>query len=255
MAVSKVLTDIHCHILPGIDDGAKDPDMSGALLLSEKQQGVSKILFTPHYYANEISVEGFIRRREEALEKIQGPLERLELKTALGAEVRMQEELVGMDMKPLRMGDTPYLLLEFPFLSGTYPLWGEMIVEQLLDQGIRPLFAHIDRYEYFMNDREKLDHFREMGCIFQVNADSVISKRRSPVVFELMKAGYVHVLGSDAHSPEKRPVHLKSALEKVESKMGSGMAAFLTENADAVFRGEEVDPFRKPPRKKILGLF
>jgi protein-tyrosine phosphatase len=186
---------------------------------------------------------------------MQGTIGRLELKTALGAEVRMQEELIGMDLRPLRMGDTPYLLLEFPFLSGTYPLWGEMIVEQLLDQGIRPLFAHIDRYEYFMNDREKLDHFREMGCIFQVNADSVISRHRSPAVFELMKAGYVHVLGSDAHSPEKRPVHLKSAWEKVESKMGSGMAAFLTENADAVFQGEEVDPFRKPPRKKILGLF
>ena len=133
MAVSKVLTDIHCHILPGIDDGAKDPDMSGALLLSEKQQGVSKILFTPHYYANEISVDGFIRRRADALERMQKTLERLEIETALGAEVRMQEELIGMDMRPLRMGDTPYLLLEFPFLSGTYPLWGEMIVEQLLD--------------------------------------------------------------------------------------------------------------------------
>ena len=255
MAVSKVLTDIHCHILPGIDDGAKDPDMSGALLLSEKQQGVSKILFTPHYYANEISVDGFIRRREDALERMQKVLERLEIETALGAEVRMQEELIGMDMRPLRMGDTPYLLLEFPFLSGTYPLWGEMIVEQLLDQGIRPLFAHIDRYDYFMNDTEKLDHFREMGCIFQINADSVISRRRSPAVFELMKGGYVHVLGSDAHSPEKRPVHLKSALERVEAKLGSGMAAFLSENADAVFGGEKVDPLRKPPRKKILGLF
>ena len=94
-----------------------------------------------------------------------------------------------------------------------------------------------------------------MGCIFQVNADSVISRRRSPAVFELMKGGYVHVLGSDAHSPEKRPVHLKSALERVEAKLGSGMAAFLSENADAVFRGEKVDPLRKPPRKKILGLF
>jgi len=255
MAISKNLTDIHCHILPGIDDGAKDTDMSGALLLSEKQQGVSQILFTPHYYANEISVEGFINRREDAFRKLQEPLERLGLKTALGAEVRMQEELIGMDLRALRMGDTPYLLLEFPFLSGTYPLWGEMIVEQLLDQGIRPLFAHIDRYEYFMNDTEKLDHFREMGCIFQVNADSVISRRRSSAVFELMKEGYVHALGSDAHSPDKRPVHLKSALEKVETKLGSGMASFLSENADAVFRGEKVDPFRKPPRKKILGIF
>jgi protein-tyrosine phosphatase len=255
MAVSKVLTDIHCHILPGIDDGAKDADASGALLLSEKQQGISQIIFTPHYYADEISVEGYIKRRQDALDRMQNSLGRMGLKTALGAEVRMQEELVGMDMRPLRMGDTSYLLLEFPFLSGTYPLWGEMIVEQLLDQGIRPLFAHIDRYEYFMNDREKLDHFREMGCIFQVNADSVVSRHRSPAVLELMKAGYVHMLGSDAHSVEKRPVNLKSALDRVEKKLGSGMAAFLRGNADAVFRGEAVDPMGKPPRKKLFGIF
>lgn len=255
MKANTVLTDIHCHILPGIDDGAKDADMSGALLLSEMQQGVSQILFTPHYYADEISVEGFAARRGEALERMREAIERLGLKTALGAEVRMQEELIGMDLSPLRMGDTPYLLLEFPFLAGTYPLWSELIVGQLLDRGIRPVFAHIDRYEYFMNDTEKLDHFLDMGCIFQVNADSVISRRRAPAVYELMKAGYVHVLGSDAHSPEKRPANLNSAVDRVESRLGSGMAAFLTENADAIFRGEKVDPFRKPPRKKFFGIF
>lgn len=255
MADHTVLTDLHCHILPGIDDGAKDADMSGALLLSEKQQGVSQILFTPHFYADEISVEGFTLRRGAALERMKDTIGRLGLKVSLGAEVRMQEEIIGMDFRPLRMGDTPYLLLEFPFLSGTYPLWSELIIEQLLDQGIRPLFAHIDRYDFFMNDTERLSHFREMGCIFQVNADSVISRRRSSKVFELMREGYVHVLGSDAHSPEKRPANLKSAMKQVESKLGKGMAGFLTENADAVFRGEAVDPFRKPPRKKLFGIF
>lgn len=255
MSEHTLLTDLHCHILPGIDDGAKDADMSGALLLSEKQQGTGQILFTPHYYANEVGTEEFILRRGAAFERMQETINRLDLKTSLGAEVRMQEELIGMDMRPLRMGDTSYLLLEFPFLSGTYPLWGEMIVEQLLDQGIRPLFAHIDRYDFFMNDTERLSHFREMGCIFQVNADSVISRRRSPRVYELMRNGFVHVLSSDAHSLEKRPVNLKSALDHVEAKLGRGMAGFLMENADAIFRGEAVDPFRKPPRKKLFGIF
>ena len=255
MKTNTVLTDIHCHILPGIDDGAKDADMSGALLLSEKQQGVSQILFTPHYYADEISVEGFAAKRGEALERMREAIERLGLKTALGAEVRMQEEIIGMDLRPFRMGDTPYLLLEFPFLSRTYPLWSDLIVKQLLDQGIRPLFAHIDRYDYFLNDTEKLDHFLDMGCIFQVNADSVISRRRSGRVMELMKDGYVHVIASDAHSPEKRPVHLKSAISRVEGKFGRGMTGFLLENADAVFRGENVDPFRRPPRRKLFGIF
>lgn len=255
MTDQKILTDLHCHILPGIDDGAKDPDMSGALLLSEKQQGVSQILFTPHYYADEQSPEDFIKRRGAALERMKDTIERLDLNVSLGAEVRMQEEIVGMDLSPLRMGDTSCLLLEFPFLSGTYPLWGEMIVEQLLSQGIRPLFAHIDRYDFFMNDTERLSRFRDMGCLFQVNADSVLSRRRSPRVFEMMEEGFVHVLSSDAHSPEKRPVNLRSALTRVEGKLGRGMAEFLADNADALFKGEAVDPFKKPPRKRLFGIF
>lgn len=255
MAEQRILTDLHCHILPGIDDGAKDPDMSGALLLSEKQQGVSQILFTPHYYADEQSPEEFVKRRAAALERMKDTIGRLDLKVSLGAEVRMQEEIVGMDLGLLRMGDTPYLLLEFPFLSGTYPLWGEMIVEQLLSQGIRPLFAHIDRYDFFMNDTDRLSHFRDMGCIFQVNADSVLSRRRSSRIFELMGEGFVHVLSSDAHSPEKRPANLHSALTRVEGKLGRGMAEFLNDNADALFKGEAVDPFKKPPRKRFFGIF
>ena len=255
MAERNYLTDLHCHILPGIDDGAKDPDMSGVLLLSEHQQGTRQILFTPHFYADEINPEGFTERREKALARMRPTLDRLSLSVKLGAEVRMQEEIIGMDMSLLRMGDTPYLLLEFPFLSGTYPLWGDRIVNQLLDQGIRPLFAHIDRYDYFLGDTDRLDHFLDKGCIFQVNADSIISRRRSPRVFELMKAGYVHVISSDAHSPEKRPVNLRAALDKVEAKLGRGTADFLVENAAAVYDGREVDPFRKPPRKKILGIF
>ena len=51
------MTDIHCHILPGIDDGAQNPDMSGALLLSEQQQGIRQILFTPHFYARDMKEE------------------------------------------------------------------------------------------------------------------------------------------------------------------------------------------------------
>ena len=249
------LTDLHCHILPGIDDGAKDPDMAGTLLLSEHQQGTRQILFTPHFYADQTDPESFVKRREEALARMQPALDRLSISVKLGAEVRMQEEITGMDLSLLKMGDTPYLLLEFPFLSGTYPLWGDMIVDQILSQGMRPLFAHIDRYDYFMGDTRKLDHFREKGCIFQVNADSIISKRRSPGVFELIRAGYVHVVSSDAHSPERRPVNLRAALDRVEAKLGRGTADFLRENAAAVFEGREVDPFKKPPRKKIFGIF
>ena len=249
------MTDIHCHILPGIDDGAQNPDMSGALLLSEQQQGIRQILFTPHFYARDMKVEEFCRHRAAAFARMEETIDRLDLETALGAEVRMDEELFDIDFTNLCMGDSRYLLLEWPFLSGTFPLWGEEIVDILLRQGIIPVFAHIDRYDYFFGDEERLYHFLEKGCLFQVNADSCISRRRSPRVYELMRAGLVHMIGSDAHNPEKRPCHLKSAIEGIEKKLGSNTVEFLMENADAIFHDREIDGLKKPKRKKLFGIF
>ena len=249
------MTDIHCHILPGIDDGAQNPDMSGALLLSEQQQGIRQILFTPHFYACDMKVEEFCRHRAAAFARMEETIDRLDLETALGAEVRMDEELFDIDFTNLRMGDSRYLLLEWPFLSGTFPLWGEGIVDSLLRQGLIPVFAHIDRYDYFFGDKERLYHFLEKGCLFQVNADSCISRRRSPRAYELMREGLVHMIGSDAHNPEKRPCHLKSAMEGIEKKLGSNTAEFLMENADAIFHDREIDGLKKPKRKKLFGIF
>ena len=252
---NNIMTDVHCHILPGIDDGAQYPDISGALLLSEHQQGIRQILFTPHFYAHDMKVEDYCRHRAAAYESMKETIGRLGLETALGAEVRMDEELFDIDFTDLRMGDSRYLLLEWPFLSGTFPLWGEEIVDILLRQGLTPVFAHIDRYDYFFGDEERLYHFLEKGCLFQVNADSCISRRRSPRVFELMKEGLVHIVGSDAHNTDKRPCHLKSAMEGIEKKLGSNTVEFLMENADAIFHDREIDGFKKPKRKKVFGIF
>ena len=106
------LTDLHCYILPGIDDGAQNPDISGALLLSEQQQGIRQIMFTPHFYAHDLKVEDYCRHRNAAYESMKETIGRLGLVTALGAEVRMDEELFDIDFSDLRMGDSRYLLLE-----------------------------------------------------------------------------------------------------------------------------------------------
>lgn len=252
---NSILTDLHCHILPGIDDGAQTADISGALLLSEHQQGVSQIMFTPHFYAHDMDIDNYFMARQGAYEKIKDTCRRLNLQTALGAEVRMDEELFNLDFDRLRMGNTRYLLLEWPFLSGTFPLWGEEIVNRILRQGIVPIFAHIDRYDFFFRDEERLQYFLEKGCLFQINTDSCISRRRSPRVFELMKYGLVHIICSDAHNMDKRPCHMQVALEEIGKKMGTNMIDFLMENANDVFHNKEIDGSKKPKRKKIFGIF
>ena len=239
MSDTYMLCDLHCHILPGIDDGARDEEMSGALLASQKQQGVGQIIFTPHFYADRLQTETFITNRDNAFGKMQGVLESLGLSSLKGAEIRMQEKLLDMDLSPLRLGDTRYILLEWPFSA--YPMWGEDIVYKLLDRGIRPLFAHIERYEYFFRNEENLEYFRSLGCLFQVNADTVLNPKQQCQVFHLMKDGYLHVTASDAHNTGGRPSNLKKAMDCIRENLGDAFADWMIRNADNIFHDRPVE--------------
>lgn len=234
-----MLSDLHCHILPGIDDGARDESMSGALLASEEAQSVRQIIFTPHFYADRVRPEVFIRARDRAFGCMKATIDGLGLSAMKGAEVRMQEKLLGMDLSGLRLGDTHYLLLEWPFTS--YPFWGEDLVYQLLDTGIRPVFAHIERYEFFFRNEENLEYFRNLGCLFQVNADTVLNPKQQSQVFHLIRDGYLHIVASDAHNTGGRPSNLKKALDCISEHMGENTARWMNENADHIFNDREVE--------------
>lgn len=233
-----MLSDLHCHILPGIDDGARDDIMSGALLASEEAQSVKQIIFTPHYYADRMEPGTFMQSRDQAFERMKETIGTLGLSAMKGAEVRMQEKLLAMDLSGLRMGDTHYFLLEWPFSS--YPFWGEDIVFKLLDAGIRPLFAHIERYEYFFRNEENLEYFRNLGCLFQVNADTVLNPRQQSQVFHLIRDGYLHIVASDAHNTGGRPSNLKKAMDCISDNLGEETAGWLNRNADDIFHDREV---------------
>ena len=233
-----MLSDLHCHILPGIDDGARDENMSGALLASEKAQSVRQIIFTPHFYADRMEPGAFTEARDQAFGRMKETMDDLGLSAMRGAEVRMQEKLLGMDLTSLRMGDTHYLLLEWPFSS--YPFWGEDIVYKLLDAGIRPVFAHIERYEYFFRNEENLEYFRNLGCLFQVNADTVLNPKQQSQVLHLIRDGYLHIVASDAHNTGGRPSNLKKALDCISEHLGERAALWLNTNADQIFHDREV---------------
>ena len=112
----KVITDLHTHILPGIDDGAKDPEESWLLLNAQVKQGVSRIVFTPHFNITRNSVESFIVNRENSLKRMLNNCKfgSLELDYHLGAEVFFSIDLVKADLQSLCINDTRYILVELP---------------------------------------------------------------------------------------------------------------------------------------------
>lgn len=232
------ITDLHCHILPGVDDGARDVTVSEALLREERAQGVMQIMFTPHFYPHRMTLDDFLLRRYEGARQIVGLCERLGLAGALGAEVHMAPELAKMDLRPLAFADTPYLLLEWPFAG--YPLWGDSVVYAALDQGLTPIFAHIERYDYLFFQPERLEDYAGQGVLFQMNADTLLSASDQKQGMLLIKNALVHVLSSDAHNMDKRPPRLEQAYAAVEKKLGHKTVERLKTNANHVFRGEEL---------------
>ena len=110
------MTDLHCHILPGMDDGAKDTAVSLELLHREYEDGVRNIAFTSHFNSERTTVDAFTAKRQAAFEQLTAALEGqpMQFDFKLGAEVFFSPGLCELDTRALCMGDTAYLLLEFP---------------------------------------------------------------------------------------------------------------------------------------------
>ncbi len=233
------ISDLHCHILPAVDDGASDLEMSRALLEREAEQRVGQILFTPHFYGDRMTLPDFLERRRHAAELV-GPIcQELGISYACGAEVRMVPELMDLDpekeLRSLAMADTGFFLLEWPFYG--FPIWGDEVVNRVWDAGRTPIFAHIERYDFFFHAPERLETYLEDGVLCQLNASTLLEKQTQRHALRLIKNGSVQLIASDAHNLKGRPPLLEEAYRVVERRLGEKSVNRLRENADAVFHG------------------
>lgn len=209
------MIDFHTHILPGIDDGAKDVSVSAAMLEMEKEQGVNEIVLTPHYYGKFYSPTDFVRRRAAAYEKLLA-VAAGEFFFTLGAEIHFSDTLsVNAECRKLAIGDTRYALVELPFGEK----WSGSLLTRLryfMDETeLTPVIAHICRYPQLRKNPEALLRLAEMGCLLQVNASAFCDKDSSGFVFAALKHNLVHCLGSDCHNVTNRAPDLKRAEEAI----------------------------------------
>lgn len=209
------MIDFHTHILPGIDDGAKDVSVSAAMLETEKEQGVNEIVLTPHYYGKFYSPTDFVRRRAAAYEKLLA-VAAGEFFFTLGAEIHFSDTLsVNAECRKLAIGDTRYALVELPFGEK----WSGSLLTRLryfMDETeLTPVIAHICRYPQLRKNPEALLRLAEMGCLLQVNASAFCDKDSSGFAFAALKHNLVHCLGSDCHNVTNRAPDLKRAEEAI----------------------------------------
>ncbi len=233
------MTDFHMHVLPGIDDGSKNADMSVEMLERSAAYGVDTVCATSHFYAHENSLGRFLRRRAEAFERLSQAMDgRDDLpEILLGAEVYYFSGVSAMDgLERLCLEGTDLLLLEMPFVRWTDRMLRE--VQTIRSLGIQPVAAHIERYMH-IQDRRTMQRFLELDVLIQCNAEFFLSRRTARQALGMLKQGGIQFLGSDAHNLSSRAPDLGEALGLVERKLGRGAVLQLEDNAQFFIRENE----------------
>ena len=214
------MIDLHSHILPEIDDGSSSVEMSLELLKELRNQGVSKVLLTPHFYAYASSVDDFKERKSAAIKKIQEALiaNPLDIILYSGCEVLYFEELWRVDdLRDLCIKGTDYILVEMPFSQ-----WSDSMVDsvgRIIGKGITPIIAHFERYLNYKGNLEKIYALVEMGAVLQMNCKYIndFMTRRKAIRF--IKSGIVFAIGTDCHNMGDRAPNYGKALEILRKKL------------------------------------
>lgn len=242
------MIDLHCHYLPGIDDGAQTLDEALALARAAVADGITHAVMTPHVHIGVF--ENRAAGIAAAAAAFRAALSQygIDLTISAGGEVRIGAELIellGEGELPFlgRLGSERVMLLEFP--HGQVPVGAERFTAWLRRQGVLPLIAHPERNKDVMRDLARLDPFIEQGCLLQVTAGSLIgnfgnlAQRRAR---ELLDRGDIFAVATDAHNLANRPPVLTAARAFVAAAAGEVTAAALTYGNPLALLGDAFKP-------------
>lgn len=231
------LVETHSHILPSIDDGAKDLDTSMRMVYQLYKQGARKIIATPHYYSDQLPLADFIAKREKALAELNEEMPDM-VKIIPAAEVFITEYLFNNnDLSALSFGKENYILIEHPFSCEFNEKHFDRLQSLICDYNLTPILAHIERYPTLMNNEDILDELIRIGCLTQVNIKAVaelplFQKRK---LIKYIKNGKVHLLGSDCHNLESRAPEYEAGAKAIIRKCGEDKFRELIDNANNLF--------------------
>jgi protein-tyrosine phosphatase len=217
------MIDIHCHMLPGVDDGAKDEAMALAMIEKSVNDGVTHIILTPHFRKYD---ENKRLKQTEIFEALKQTVKQkgIPVELYLGREVYYKDNLIDQT-KHLAIDGSPYVLVEF---STTMEQNIEEIIFNLKVSKLKPIVAHVERYTYL--NKQDYHQIRLTGGLLQVNAGAIkgfegFGKRR--LIKYLLKNQLVDVVATDAHNLTNRKPNLKNAYESVLKKYGKAYADLI----------------------------
>nr|WP_026015771.1 CpsB/CapC family capsule biosynthesis tyrosine phosphatase [Clostridium beijerinckii] len=251
------MVDIHSHIIPGIDDGSKDMEMTLEMLRNAEKDGVKEIVATPHYLleygeATIDEVRNYVKEINNILVE-----ENIDIKVYSGQEVYYTEKIIEYYMQGAigTINDSRYMLIEFPMRK-----FDESIFDTLYELQVRnivPVIAHPERYFPIIEDPKNINKFINEGYLFQVNAGSIdgrFGEKVQKTANALLNNGIYNFIGSDAHNINRRNTGLSTALDLINKSTIKDVFKDSSEkvlnNGEIEFSGENIKA-----KKSIFGFF
>lgn len=248
------MIDIHCHLLPGLDDGSPTLEHSLDLAQAAVSDGITHALMTPHHmngryvnHAPEVTL---------ATEQFQTALDDAQIPLVVFAsqEVRINGGLLAaLDAGDILTTDPEgkYMLLEFP--SEEVPAYSEKMIFDIQQRGITPIIVHPERNQGFMDKPELLYEFGKRGALAQVTSSSyvgVFGKKVQAFTQDIIDNGLAQFLASDAHYMENRDYVMGQAFAQLAHEQGQNVADIFDENAKAAINGDYIQRLAMQPIKK-----
>ena len=214
--------DIHCHILPGVDDGARNKAETRRMLEMAYKEGITRIMATPHFDAD--MPKDIFTRWNEAYKQTCRIARRIDpkLKVYPGAEIYYDSRIPDLLKKgyPITLNKTLYVLVEFPIdIDMTYMVDATFNLQMA---GYYPIVAHIERYQVLQNEKN-VKTLVNRGVRLQVNTSTILGKSGSKLkasMLDLIEKGYIDLMGTDAHGAKVRRPRAKQAIDTLKKKIG-----------------------------------
>jgi protein-tyrosine phosphatase len=235
------MVDLHCHILPGLDDGSRSLEESLQMAEMAIADGITHVVATPHASSSHQFDYQRVRKARGELQKHLG--DRLVLAT--GCDFHMSPENLAalrQDAPRFCINQKNFLLVEFNEFSIPPPM--DQRLHEIQLAGLQPIITHPERNAILRSRPERLQTWVQQGSYVQVTANSLTGAfglGAQEDAWKWIEEGLVHFVSSDAHNTKSRPLKLRPAYEMVEGKFGREKAeALLVENPLAAFEGREL---------------
>ena len=239
------MIDFHNHVLANVDDGPKSLDESIDMLKTAAKQGITDIINTVHFQHPKMQNKNveyeYLKSKVNELQVILDK-ENIKITIHLSAEVFYLPNLLEISTNPLTtIGNGKYMLIEFK--TNIFPTDFENQFYELQSNGIIPIIAHPERYRFVQKEVKILKTWLERDYVIQIDAGSILGqfgKNIQKVALEMIKNGFIHLIGSDAHNNKNRNFCIKEAYEQLD-KYDKKVVKKLKNNTLNILKGRKVE--------------